>query len=296
MPTIRLPAAALLAAILCAGLPLLARADDAPPAPPQPDVVVAKVNGAEIHLSDVQEAMAALPEEYRSLPKQMLLPMLVDQLIDRKAVVLLAEKQGLEKDPAVQRQIARATDSALQNAVFQHEIGPLITEQAIKARYDATVAGKPGEEEVHARHILVASEDEAKKIIVALDKGGDFAALAKQHSTDSGAAQGGDLGFFKKSDMVPEFAAAAFALKDGEYTKTPVHTQYGWHIIMVIEHRQAPPPTYEQARDQIRQDIIQEGVKKVVAEAKQGLTIVKYNPDGSTPKATDTAEPPPAKQ
>ena len=296
MPTIRLPAAALLAAILCAGLPLLARADDAPPAPPQPDVVVAKVNGAEIHLSDVQEAMAALPEEYRSLPKQMLLPMLVDQLIDRKAVVLLAQKQGLEKDPAVQRQIARATDSALQNAVFQHEIGPLITEKAIKARYDATVAGKPGEEEVHARHILVASEDEAKKIIVALDKGGDFAALAKQHSTDSGAAQGGDLGFFKKSDMVPEFAAAAFALKDGEYTKTPVHTQYGWHVIMVIEHRQAPPPTYEQARDQIRQDIIQEGVKKVVAEAKQGLTIVKYNPDGSTPKATDTAEPPPAKQ
>ena len=96
---------------------------------------------------------------------------------------------------------------------------------------------------MHARHILVASEDEAKKIIEELNKGGDFAALAKAHSTDSGAAQGGDLGFFKKGDMVPEFAAAAFALKAGEITTTPVHTQYGWHIIKVEEHRQAPPPT-----------------------------------------------------
>jgi peptidyl-prolyl cis-trans isomerase C len=316
MRTIRFSAAAMLAALSYAALTPAARADDAAPAAatpaapaaapaagaapaaaavPKPDTVVAKVNGAEIHYSDVQDAIGTLPDEYRNLPPQMLYPMLIDQLIDRKAVVLLAHKEGLETDPAVIKQIARATDAALQNALFTRDIGPTLSEQAIKARYDATIAGKSGEQEVHARHILVASEDEAKKIIEELGKGGDFAALAKAHSTDSGAAQGGDLGFFKKGDMVPEFAAAAFALKPGETTKAPVHTQYGWHIIKVEEVRQAPPPTFEQSHDQIRQEIIQEGVKKVVAEAKVGLTIEKFNPDGSTPKATDTAEPPPAK-
>jgi peptidyl-prolyl cis-trans isomerase C len=192
------------------------------------------------------------------------------------------------------KQIARATDAALQNALFMRDIGPQVNEQAIKARYDATIAGKPGEEEVHARHILVPTEEAAKKIIDELNKGGDFEALAKANSTDSGAAQGGDLGFFKKGDMVPEFAAAAFALKPGEYTKEPVHTQYGWHIIKVEEHRQAPPPTFEQSHDQIRQEIIQEGVKKVVAQAKEGLTIEKFNPDGS-PKTPAPADATPAK-
>jgi peptidyl-prolyl cis-trans isomerase C len=267
-------------------------ATDAPAA--KPDPVVAKVGGSEIHLSDVQEAVAGLPDEYKGLPPQMLFPMLIDQLIDRKAVVLKARKDGLENDPQVKKQIAKAEDATLQNALLNRAIGPLVTEKAVKARYDATIAGKPGEEEVHARHILVASEDEAKKLIAELKAGGDFAALAKAHSTDPGAAQGGDLGFFKKGDMLPEFSAAAFALQPGQITETPVHTQYGWHIIKLEERRQAPAPTYEQARDQVRQEIIQEGVKTVVAEAKQGLAIEKFNPDGTKPKATDTAEPPPA--
>jgi len=311
MRTIRLSAAAILAALACAAVPAVLRADDAAPAvpaapaaapapdaaaaaTPKPDTVVARVNGSEIHFSDVQDAIGGLPEEYRGLPRQMLFPMLIDQLIDRKAVVMLAHKQGLETDPAVLKQIARATDSALQNALFTRDIAPLVTEPAIKARYDATIAGKPGEDEVHASHILVASEDEAKKIIDELNKGGDFAALAKAHSTDSGAATGGDLGFFKKGDMVPEFSAAAFALKPGEVTQKPVHSQYGWHVIKVEEVRPGQPPTLEQSHDQIRQQIIQEAVKKVVAEAKEGLTIEKFNPDGTAPKPTDTAEPPPA--
>jgi peptidyl-prolyl cis-trans isomerase C len=312
MRTIRHSAATLFAAFSLAAMPLAAHADDAapaaaapateapaapaaPPAMPKPETVVARVNGAEIRFSDVQDAIGGLPEEYRKLPPQMLFPMLIDQLVDRKAVVMLAHKQGLETDPAVIKQIARATDAALQNALFMRDIGPLVSEEAIKARYDSTIAGKPGEEEVHARHILVPTEEAAKKIIDDLNKGGDFEALAKANSTDSGAAQGGDLGYFKKGDMVPEFAAAAFALKPGEYTKEPVHTQYGWHVIKVEDHRQAPPPTLEQSHDQIRQEIIQEGVKKVVAEAKEGLTIEKFNPDGS-PKEAPAAEPTPAKQ
>ncbi len=303
MRTIGLTLAGVLAALSCTALAQTMPTPTPTPAPTQgpaaaesarPDPVVATVNGRDIRASDVREAIAGLPDEYHGLPPNMLFPMMVDQLVDRKALVLLAEKQGLDKDPQVQRQMAHAADSALQNALLSRDVGPTITEQKVKERYDATVANKPGEEEVHARHILVNNEDEAKKIIAQLKGGADFAQLAKQDSKDPGAAQGGDLGWFKKADMLPEFSAAAFALQPGQITETPVHTQYGWHIIKVEGRRQAPPPTFEQARDQLRQDMIQEGVHKIVAEARQGVTIERFNPDGSTPKATDTAEPPPA--
>ena len=215
------------------------------------------------------------------MPPQVLYPMLLDQMVDREALVIEAEKEGLQKDPQVQRAIARASDTVLQNAILSREIGPSVTDAALHAKYDAEIANKPGEEEVHARHILVPTEEEAKKIIDELNKGADFATLAKQDSKDPAAQNGGDLGFFKKGDMVPEFAAAAFALKDGEVTQTPVKTQFGWHVIKVDEHRVAPPPTFEQARDQLRQQLIQAGVRKVLDQARQGLTIQKFNMDGT---------------
>ena len=122
--------------------------------------------------------------------------------------------------------------------MLSKEVGPTITDAALHARYDKDIAGKPGEEEVHAKHILVDNEDQAKKIIADLKGGADFAALAKQYSKDPGAAQqGGDLGFFKKDEMVPEFATAAFAMKPGQVSQQPVHTQFGWHVIMVVERR-----------------------------------------------------------
>ena len=295
----RLPALA--AALLCATALHAAHAQAPAPAPPpgapgaapppgapaaaaaegRPDTVVARVGGEEIHLSDMAEAAQTLPEEVRSMPPAVLYPMLLDQMIDRKALVLAARKQGLDKDPAVQRSIAHATDQALQNALLTRDIGPSVTEEAIRARYDKTIANKPGEEEVHARHILVPDEATAKKVIAELDHGGDFTALAKKYSTDPAAQQGGDLGFFKKADMVPEFAAAAFALKPGEVTQSPVHTQFGWHVIKLDEKRVAPPPAFEQSRDEIRQQIIQEGVRADLEKLKVGLPIEKYAMDGS---------------
>lgn len=258
------------------------------------DPVVAKVNGQDIRASDVREAMATLPQEYRSLPAKMLFPMMVNQLVDQKALLLLAQKQGLDKDPEVRQQMTRAADAALQNALLSRAIGPMVTEQKVKERYDSTIAKKPGEEEVHARHILVNSEDQAKTIITQLKSGADFAKLAKQYSKDPGAADGGDLGWFKKGDMVPAFAEAAFALQPGQITQAPVHTQYGWHVIQVEGRRQAPPPSFKEASAQLRQEMIHEGIRKEIAAARQGVTIERFNPDGSVPKATDTAVPPPA--
>jgi peptidyl-prolyl cis-trans isomerase C len=93
--------------------------------------------------------------------------------------------------------------------------------------------------------------------------------------------------------MVPEFAAAAFALKPGEITQTPVHTQFGWHVIKLVERRTAPPPTFDQAKDDLRQKMIQEDVQQAVAQARTAVTVQKFNMDGTPLKATDTAQPPP---
>jgi peptidyl-prolyl cis-trans isomerase C len=236
--------------------------------------------------------MQGLPAEYRSMPPQTLYPALVNQLVDLEAVVAMARKQGLDKDPVVQHQMARAQEEALQSALFHRDIGPLVTDEAVHARYDRDIAGKPGEPEVHASHILVANEADAVAIIAELKKGGDFAAIAKARSSDPGAAQGGDLGWFKKGDMLPEFADAAFALQPGQITDKPVHTQYGWHVIRIEERRTTTPPTFEQAREELRNQMIQEGLQKLVASALADVKVEKYNLDGSTPRPTDTAEPP----
>jgi peptidyl-prolyl cis-trans isomerase C len=266
------------------------------PAPAPDDPVVATVDGKPIHLSDLKDAVQLLPENMRSLPPQALYPMLLDQMIDARALVTEAHKSGLDKDPTVQRQVTAAEDRALQTAVLSKEVGPTVTDAAVHARYDQDIAGKTGEEEVHAKHILVDNEADAKKVIAELNGGADFAALSKQYSKDPSAVeQGGDLGFFKKDEMVPEFATAAFALQPGQITQTPVHSQFGWHVILLVERRPAAPPTFDKAREELRQKMIQEGVQKAVSKARSTVAVEKFNLDGSPVRATDQAEPPPPK-
>ncbi len=288
-------AAALL--VTCAAFaqtPPAAPSPTTPAVAAMPDPVLAKVNGEDIHLSDVTEALGTLPPEYRQMPPQMLYPKILDQLISQKAVIMVAKKQGLDRDPQVVKQMATAQEQALQAAAVRKAVAPLITEEAVKAAYDKDVASKPPEQEAHAAHILVANEADATRIIGELKKGGDFTALAKANSTDPGAAQGGDLGWFKKGDMLPEFSAAAFALKPGEITDKPVKTQYGWHVIKLEGLRPVAVPTYAEAHDELRQKMIQEDVQKVFADARSQVKVEQFNPDGSVPKPTDSAESPPA--
>jgi peptidyl-prolyl cis-trans isomerase C len=298
-----LPLIAGVAAQAVAQTPAPAPAPTQAPATPQPaagpaaaaaDPVVAKVNGQPIHLSDLQAAVQGLPPDAHSMPPATLFPMLLEQMIDGRALVIEARKAGLQDDPTVHRQMDDAAERVLQTAMLSKIVGPTVTDDAVRARYQREVASKPGEDEVHARHILVDSEDLAKKIIVQLKQGGDFAALAKQYSKDPGADHSGDLGFFKKDEMVPEFAAAAFAMQPNQISDTPVHTQFGWHVIQVLEIRKAPVPTFEEARNGLRQKMIQDGIQQALADARSKVTVEKFNLDGSTPRATDTAQPPPA--
>jgi len=271
-----------------------------PAAPAEADPVVARVDGAEIRRSDVTATIAQLPPELRAAPEAMLFPLVVDQLVTQQALVAAARAQKLNEDPEVQARIRRAEDQELQQALLRREIAPLLTEEALRARYQRDIAGKPGEEEIHARHILVASEDEAKKVLAEVRRpGADFAAIARTRSTGPGTEQGGDLGFFKKGDMVPEFAEAAFALQTGQISE-PVRSAFGWHVIKVEERRTAAAPTFEESAEQLRQAAFEEAVNATVTRISAAAKVERFNEDGTpraaapTPSLLDGASPPPA--
>jgi len=283
----------------------------APPKQPAaasgPNTVVATVNGEPIRMSDVATAAQGLPPQIQQqMAPDKLYPLLVEQLVSGKAVQIQARKQGLDRDPAVARQMQAAADQVLQGVALRKAVLPKVDEEAIKAAYDKEYAGKPGEPEVHARHILVDSEAKAKDVIAQLDKGAKFDELAKKvgDPKDPSTQQGGDLGFFKKGDMLAEFSAVAFTLKPNEYTKTPVHTRYGWHVIQVLETRTSSPPTYDQVHDDIKQKLLQADAKAFIAEAKAAVKVQLYNADGTPvkpgaepvmkPQAAPAAAPAPA--
>jgi peptidyl-prolyl cis-trans isomerase C len=278
----------------------------AAPAATGGNAVVATVNGDPIRLSDVAAAANQVsPEIQQQMPKDVLYSRLIDQLVNRKAIAIQAHKSALDKKPEIQHAMAAAADQVLVNAYLQQQVLPAVNEEAIKAAYDKQYAGKPGEPEVHARHILVDTEAKAKDVITQLQGGAKFEDLVKKYSDpkDPATQAGGDLGFFKKGDMLPEFADASFKLKPNEFTTTPVHTRYGWHVIQTLETRTSQPPTYDQAHDQIKQGLVQAGLQKTVADAKAAVKIVVFNSDGTVvkPGASPTlpaapAAPAPAKK
>jgi peptidyl-prolyl cis-trans isomerase C len=246
------------------------------------DPVVAIVNGQQIRLSELEVAQQALPPQYRNMPLKSVYPALLDRIIDSKLVVADGRKNKIPDDPAFKKRMAFIEDQILQDFWLQKEIAKRVTPEKMKERYQERLKSTPAEEEVRARHILVATEDEAKALIAEIKKGGAFDKLAKEKSTDKASgAEGGDLGWFKKSDMVKEFADAAFALKKGELTDNPVKTQFGYHVIKLEDRRQAPPPTFEELQDQIREELARETVTQILDQLRAGAKIEKFNIDGS---------------
>jgi peptidyl-prolyl cis-trans isomerase C len=254
--------------------------------------VVAKVDGEEIRFSDLANAAQELPEELRGAPPQMLYPLLLDQMIAGRAVAAAARRAGLDKDEAVRARLRRAEELELQQAYLSRELAGRVTEERIRAAYDAEIRARPPEEEVRARHILVPTETEAREALAAIRAGADFNAVAQRRSSGPGAREGGDLGFFKRADMVPEFAEAAFALQAGQLSTAPVRSPFGWHIIRVDERRAAAAPPYEDARETLRQRLFEGEIAAVVEASRAAAKIERFNLDGSVPRALDAAEPP----
>jgi peptidyl-prolyl cis-trans isomerase C len=242
---------------------------------PVQDAVLARVNGDTVRRTEVLAAIEELPAQYRQMPMEVLFDRMISQLIDRKLVAQAAQKGGLGGDPEVERRLAGLRERLMQEVYLTRAIEERVTDEKVRARYDTEVRDLPVREEVRARHILVDQESEAKAVLDELAKGGDFIAIARRLTPGpAGAANdGGDLGYFTKDRMVPEFAEAAFALKKGETSKAPVKTQFGWHIIKVEDRRATPPPSFDERKPELQRILADEGLRAVLEDLRKGAKI-----------------------
>ncbi|MFP5077377.1 peptidylprolyl isomerase [Rhizobium sp. YIM 134829] len=275
----RLLAAVALTAVMALAGPVLAQ-DAADP-------VVAKVGDAEILKSELDLAIGSLDPQLAQLPDDQKRAAALSGLVDVKLLAKDAEKEGLQNDADFKKRLAYLNDRELHNAFFKKHVVEAVSADEVKSRYDKEVAAIKPQEEVKARHILVKTEDEAKAIIKELDGGKDFATLAKEKSTDPNKDDGGDLGYFTKDRMVPEFSEAAFALEKGKYTTTPVKSQFGYHVILLEDKRLQPPPPLDQVEPQVKQLVMRDKYLALLASAKQGSSVEITDP--ALKKAYDEA-------
>ena len=267
---------------LSLGLLALSLPVHAQQAAPSEDPVVAVVDGTDVRRSEVEAIARSLPEQYRQVPLPQIYGMLLDRAIDFRLLSNAAEDQDLADDPDVQAALAQARAGVLRDAYVRQRIEAETTDDRLRARYEEIKDDEEfSQEEVHARHILVGSEAEAAEVITELEGGADFENLARERSVDPSArSNSGDLGFFRREQMVPEFAEAAFALQPGEHTKEPVQSQFGWHVIEVLERREGTP-TFEETAPRLRQEMAREVVLALVADLRADAEIQRFNLDGS---------------
>ena len=273
-----LPAVVALAAVIVlggAGGVIAAEGDGAR------DPVVASVDGESIYASDITAAQALLLPEYQQIPPAILFGLLIDSLIDTKLAVAQARREGFDEKPEVARRLTRVQDQILQRAFLEERIESRMTEEAMKRAYKKFVAELKGGDEIRASHILVETEAQAKEIIAELAGGADFFELAKAKSIGPSADKGGDLGFFDRDGMVAEFSDAAFALEVDETTQTPVRTQYGWHVIRVIERRKARPPMFAEVEGEVRNKLTRDLGAEIMKSLRADAEIKRFGPDGS---------------
>ncbi|MDB5397107.1 MAG: peptidylprolyl isomerase [Rhodospirillales bacterium] len=253
--------------------------------------VVAKVNGEPIYQSEVDAFIADLGDQAKQMSPADLQTRVIDRMIDIKLADEKATAEKFDQDPLVAQRLRNSQMTTIAEAYLERNAKARITDDVLKAKYNDLVKQVTPPEEVHARHILVKTEAEAKDIIKQLDKGGDFEKLAKEKSTDPGSGEsGGDLGYFTKDKMVPEFADAAFKMEKGKYSAEPVHSQYGWHVIQVLDKRTQPLPAFEQVKPQLSGLVLQDEERKVVEDMHKEAKIEKFNPDG-TPVVNKPAAP-----
>ncbi len=252
----------------------------------QPEIVpgnpvVAKVDGKDITRLDVLNFVQTLSPQVKQLPLEQLFPMAVDQLVNTQIIMEKTKGVKLDNDPEVQKQLAAAKEQIERSVYIQKEVEKKVSEDKLKAAYDEYVKNFPDVQEVHARHILVKDEAKAKDLIKQLDGGADFAKLATENSTDGTAKNGGDLGYFTDKEVVPAFAKVAFETAPGSYTKTPVKTEFGFHVIKVEEKRKRPAATMEQAKPFIEANVRREILEGIIKDWRSASKIETFDINGN---------------
>jgi peptidyl-prolyl cis-trans isomerase C len=248
--------------------PHFAHAQDADPAE-----VLATVGDTKITRADVQIALKELGAQFQRVPENQRISAVVNTLIDFEVMAQKADAEGFSDDPEVQALMRLNRTRALHDTYFRKTKVEQIDPADIQKVYDEQTAPLRDQTEVRARHILVETEEAAKAIVAELDGGADFEALAKEKSTGPSGPAGGDLGFFGKGRMVPAFEEAAFAMEAGTYTKEPVQTQFGFHVIKVEEIRPVPVPPLAEVEGQIRQQLLQQVYVETVRELREASEI-----------------------
>ena len=237
------------------------------------DTVIATINGLGVTERELALAEVDLLQQFAETPQEQRRAAILNALIDIKALSYAAEEAGLDEEPNMKARLAFNRSKELHNSMFQEKVLNQIAEDEIKARYDIEIKNFPVEREIRARHILVEKEEDANAIIEELIGGADFAGLAKTKSTGPSGPKGGDLGYFAKGQMVPEFEKAAFALETGAFTKEPVKSQFGWHIIFKEDERDRPAPTFETVKEQIRQVLAREKYFALTQDARKKFPV-----------------------
>jgi peptidyl-prolyl cis-trans isomerase C len=248
-----------------------AHAQATPPAA-QPNTPVAKVNGEDITQGELRFAEAEIGSELAGVPAESRRRVLVEYLIEAHLMAQAAEKAQLAATPDFETRLKYYRMRALRDAYFENKVRDGVGEAAAKTIYEDRVKSIPVQQELRARHILVKTEDEAKKIAKEISGGADFAESAKKYSQDSGGEGGGDLGYFSRGQMVKAFEDAAFGLEKGKVS-APVQSEFGWHLIKVEDKRDRQPPSFEDVKDQITTSLIQQKLQATVQEMRDTAKI-----------------------
>lgn len=248
------------------------------------DATVIKVNDEKITYEQVNEVWSSLfkgtdAPEFSSFDEKVRQNVLRG-MVSEKLIYEQAQKAGYDKNEEVQQRIEELAKQVVMQSFMEDKAEKLVSEKDLKALYAKKAAEAKGKKEIKARHILVAKEEEAKEIAAKLKKGESFEKLAKEESSDKGSgAQGGDLGWFGKERMVPEFADAAFKLKKGEISD-PVKSAFGWHVIKVEDSRPVKFASYEEMKDGLKAEVSNKKVTNYIENLLKKADIAYYAPDG----------------
>lgn len=251
------------------------------------DMVVATVNGVKITLSDMQDVKQMTNPQIAALPMNAVFEPLLDNLINTQVVAQAAKEAKIQDSAEYKKMMKSLENQILMQLYLKQQAQKMQTKAKLTEMYEQYKRNNPPQEEMSAAHILLKTEKEARDVIKQLEKGADFADLANKLSENKGL-EGGDLGYFTRELMVPEFSEAAFRMKEGEISKTPVKTQFGWHIIKAGPRRLTEVPSFEEMEKELTQMQATEAVEEIVTglrkKAKIVTTPVRFDAQGNVVK------------
>ena len=266
----------------------LAASTSASPASAEENKVVARVNGIEITAADVAVAAEMYASQLGKMPDDARLSVIVDELITLRLASEAAKVANIDDDANYKRQIAFFEAQTLRSVFLAGEVAKRVDDAVVRKAYDDQLAKIPPVEELRLRHILLATEAEARDVINALEGGMDFAELAAERSQDEASkAEGGDLGYLASGQSMAEIDAAAAALKVGTHTREPVRSAFGFHVLKLEERRTRPAPPFEAMAGQIRASLEQAATQAIMVELRTGASVEKLVPDVAPPAADD---------